>query len=661
MGALGLADDGTKTLSVSSSTLDNARRGRPIPHRWSNVADGVLELLATNGAPLLSPERVRDLRGPFRALLRRWDEGLGEMPPPEHLSLQHQLHPLLVLLAPQVGMRLGALTVFCAETTATSVDEWRWVTAPFDERFFGRVVRALFDFRCRDLVTEDQCRDALAEAEAVEWRTVQRWIAGDIAVPSTKRFARMDKVLGPHTEQILRLARVAAYARVSLSRWLGPKLLEEWSALVAMYATSAQSALGNPEVIALLLRIFADELEHGVTHQLLRACLPAGAQECGERELATRLRFQAEVHLSNGTSQSPLARAAKLRIVVQLHERFQEMLGNVFAHAGDLGNWPWLIGQFWRSKTITARFAAGLPIKFGEREIQPTESRQAAAKLLLDSNLTFEPSAIADRFSPRNVALMAAAFGRAEIEGMFDLPIGQIVALENPDAERDLADEFVLTNRALCLRRARRFAEAGDSIEAGRWLKRAPKPSEQSLRSEKEDMLAVVAEISHSLLDTFRPARDAVRRYAQDRELVASVRSELGQWLPDLDQNVAFMNSVGAAKASLERTVTLVASIPVAVRLAYLRRDLFGHELGLDTIGAHVGELLDCLRAHPRYGKAWAVLAVWHRLSDDKSARSAETNATHNGAEQFFAKQWERISRDLSPDGELNALLAQQP
>jgi hypothetical protein len=236
-------------------------------------------------------------------------------------------------------------------------------------------------------------------------------------------------------------------------------------------------------------------------------------------------------------------------------------------------------------------------------------------------------------------------------------PFGEWLWLVEPfaTAAMKIPEEIVANSRRLCLSRARVFAERGDASGALDWVGRARHLVSPMTMSEAEDLLATLSAIAHGLLDEYRGMRELLRAVPDD-DGAAELRGALLDGALLAERIVTMILEIGEApEATHVLLATLVAAIPVAIRVAYLRMELSSEDEGskLDAVDALVARLRACLDANPTHGRGWAVLMLWTaRSGPTPAAGEQEKLATHFGARDFLEGEVVRIERDrgLSQD-----------
>jgi hypothetical protein len=659
--ALGYADDKRRRVKVSHSTLKNARRGAVIPQSWDALVAGTLEVLGLKPAA--------ELRAGLPGLLRSWDERVGELPATADLSLAESIHVLLLRAIPELGIRLGAMAAWAAVRTCTPFGEWLWLVEPFDRRFFGRVVDALFKYRRPDLTTNDKRRGALENDDGVDWRTVERWRSGDIDVPNAAHLESLACVFRNGSEDLLRAARLACVLRGSLREWIGDESSAEWTSAVAEVGRGAAQALSDPVEMATLLRWFHADLLGPRGDGVLvatRPMLPEDARALPRHELCERLASAVSALEDGSTVDHPYARWVIGLTMVLPHPQFSAGV------CGMLGLLPamdffrivesdWMLRSL--MKAVATGDMSGLTRADGSpagREISGA-ARETAGRWV-ETCLRFRAAAGDSPNDAEVFAMLTEVAGDDALLG-FKFPpddarhllVRFIEMFGIPTAAMEIPEGIVANSRALCFSRARVFAERGDASGALDWVGRARHLVGPMAISETADLLATLSMIAHGLLDEYRLLRERLQAVPED-EGAAEFRGALIDGALLAESIVTMILEIGEApEATHALLATLVAAIPVAIRVAYLRMELSSEDEGLRPVAvdALVARLRACMDVNPTHGRGWAVLMLWTaRSGPTPEATKQEKLATHFGARDFLEGEVVRLEKDrgLSQD-----------
>lgn len=650
--ALGFAED--LQGRVAEGTLKSARKGTAIPQRWDDLVDLVLDIAQVS--------RSRAAREAVHAALRSWDERVSSLPPMPELPLRERLHVPLTCVLPELGIRLGALTVVVARASGSPVDAWAWLTSPFDRRFFGRLVKALMDKRFAGM-TKDERMGALEHSgEPVSWRTLERWAAGDSGVPNYAELPAFAELLGDGAEPILRMGRMVCELRETMSGVLGADTVADWASCVTSIAVATATWLSEPGAVREIAGWLADDLE-GTNGDavgrfigiLLAAPVP------GPRDLAAALRAAASNAEHPGETQRTMLRLTLLKPHPRLIQKITTGLGAqgmAMLGATDVFR---LFEADWTRRSLVHQIAAGGTLAVGDgtgaqADWVIPDDVQAAASRLASRPLRFtraegEPAVGLDEDERR---VFAALFG----EGSVAVTIlqtsdpGQLVlATADPSVEMHLPDDVVASVRRLAFARACRLAEARDQAGAIRWLGIGLKLDDVIDVATRDRVVRTYAALAHDVLDQLRTLRALTRQPLAPDERASALAALQGA-LPIAEALLTQALEIGEAPAGTHAWVeTLVVVVPVVFRVAVLRSEL---EVEDDGYHSDVADgLVEDLAAGATHGRAWALRSLWHWVWDEKrDAKEAATAATHFGAGAFLAAERERLEADLAlPQG----------
>jgi hypothetical protein len=677
--ALGFATD----APVSAGTLKNAQRGRRIAQKWEDLAAGFLALLeeeqhrearSANRLPeYLEQRRMREQQ--MFALLHQWDELVGSLPAAGDLSLAERLNTPLRLLIPQLGVRLGALAVIVAARRQAPLADCMWLVEPLDRRFFGRVVRTLLDDRFSG-TTNEQLKGVVGDT--VDWRTIERWFAGDVDVPNTDHLVHFGDLLGDRAEWILRGARLAAKLRVDLHASIGEPMTTDLAQAIAAFARSSAALLSSRAGLTALLGWFHEELtgaNAAAVHANLTPFLPPDLRDRPAPELAGD--FAAASTLSE---RSPLVPWVLTTTLLAVHPR---LIAEVCpGPGGDLrallamadvrrvveSMWSLLmvLGAVERGDAAAFKTADGRPAV----ELIPPAAREKARRLRTDAlRFTTELPEAHPTIDLELVEVLIEVFGPSALGSLVDLPAAfneHLTSLIAPTAEPALPDELVAESASLSLARARRLAESGDSHLALQWYGRARACGAPRSAAEADDLLAMLAAIGHTCVDQVRRLRAALRDDAAAEAMTEgdlTMAIQTLQMAADLGEKLlAATLQLGYAPAGTHaRLAQLVEIVPLAIRVALLRDDASEDgDAGYEAVRALVEEAVACLERQPAQGRGWAIVALWERLcallpaevAAERRARDARVAAltkqvTHHGSGDFLESQWTGILADL--------------
>lgn len=627
----------------------------PILRSWDDLLTGALGILRA------APDE--HLRGEFRARLRKWDQEVGELPPLVDLSLPERIHALLVRSIPAAGIRLGAIAALAALRTDTPLDDWLWLVEPLDDHFFGNVVNALFRHLRHDLTTNEQRKEALEKNAGIHWRTVERWLSGDVDVPNAAPLEALGGMLGDGAEAMLRAARLACVLRRSLREWIGDSSAAEWAGAVADVGRAAARALFDPAELAMLLRLLQAELDGPRGDDVLAGLYPAPPSEVqawSRRELCERLVSEASDLAAGSTVERPIARWVIFLTLVYPHPLFSARVCN-----GMLGLLP-VTDIFrhttsdWAIRSLIKGIATGgtLPISYtdGSCVERPISDRaREIARRWGATSLCFRRAKDESLGDHEVFGMLLEVLGPGVFSGLdqrpnaTDLILGSIDRLIDPEAAAALPDDVVARSYPLCLSRARALAERGDSSGAFDWVERA-RLADPMTPFETDDLLAALSAIAHQVLDEHRDVRQGLQDFPEGNDS-ALLRAALHDCIQLVERIVTAILEIGdAPEGSSALLTTLVAAIPVAIRLASLREELSNEDedFARRPVEELMGRLRACLDRHPTHGRGRAVVVLWAAYCRQVDVmREAEKLATYYGAAAFLERELERIEVDL--------------
>lgn len=605
--ALGYAEESSGKLGISTGTLKNAKKGDLIPKSWEDLVNGLLKAI---GLSLEAPQLAS-----LQEALHAWDEQAGALPEFE-LSLPERLYAPLTFAIPMVGLRLGALAALRAHQTQRPIEDWRWVTNPFGRGFFGEVIHFLLERRFPD-ETNDQKKERLENAldkKIVDWRTIERWKSGDSKVPNVKALAPLGALLGPSAEEILRAARMAGVFRDDLDTWIGEEAAGDWAQCVAKIAEETARTLASRIGLASLLRCLLEDLDGPFgdrTREGIQPFLLPDMKDLSRAELSSRFAENAK-HLEEGTEAEASVREWLGILTLLLPDLRLSM--HVCAKQGSpalgmLGATdPFhLIQGVWIFQRLMKEIATGesISIERGDgrrvqRQISSAES--AIAQRWCAAKLTFSHSARDPALDDEAQQLLCDIGGvpSGELVKIFQDPAEMFRVLLAPSREQLLPDEVVRRNRAHCLARARRLAKEGDCAAALQWLQHARSAEATALGANNTLELETFSIIGHAALDQIRSLRPLLQSTAQD-QVPGEIKETLLGSVQIAEELIGMIMTRGKApKGSHSLLVTLVAAIPVAIRVALLRQELGveGEGVSFDVVVTMIGELTVCLECY---------------------------------------------------------------
>lgn len=658
--ALGYENGAASPTQVSRGTLKNARAGNVIARSWTMLVGDVVRLLG------LKPPKPEALHG----LLRQWDAQVSSRRPPA-LNVRDALLPVLCLLVPHLGVRLGALTALVAQRTGNATKQHSWLLEPFDPRFFRRALDRVV-LRVRpDLATRWKRFDRLL-AEAVDERTLERWDAGD--VPTPQNIERLIKVVGPSAEAPLRWARAATFFRREMATWVGVDAFASWCEALRRVASTTEAILSESRAVPRLAELYVDDLAQ-MTPAEAEAQFDAILQWCGvEPRADDTTSWLHRVAAARHGGRPPTAGEAQSVLALSVLSPHPRLLDAAMAHHGNRLSgalaqadlWR-LIDEKWSFLALLRHLEAGTPF---EREL-PNEARHvvqvpsevsAAARTVLEGAARFTQNPETRGQSDAADAIVASYLFKADAATVeAELAAAQReapIALLDRTVERSMPHDAVAAVPVLALARARRLAEAGD-IEGAGGLLAVVNTSLHLLDSQaRRDVAHTLIAIAHGSLDgLYAGGREwlALRdKLVEDSEaldaaalvLVAPIVTSLAQL--DL-MHAGALSHLGRMSDGEVVTEALVLSLPYLIR----RRRLLD-ALGLEDASqpdAWAASEMVAARAHdePNDGELAAIhaLSLWWRGDLGKALTKADKRCEHLGTAALRDRWKARFDGDL--------------
>ncbi|RME21206.1 MAG: hypothetical protein D6798_18695, partial [Deltaproteobacteria bacterium] len=276
--AMGLLDDLAK---VSKSSAKNALRGEVVSKTWDGL---VLEACRAFG---LDPDGSQ--RAQLGAALREIDGKYAKLNA-LGLPAEDLLPPVLRLVIPQLGVRLGALAAMVddglwPEARSACPKLAEWICDPLSPVAFGRIVEGLLVVHQSEWSTWSERKDQLDRRGIASKRTIERWRSPSVlAVPNVGNVVALAKVMGNADQQriallLLRLGRLVSVARKALARWSGETQADGVEAAVRSWATVTRRALTSPQFVGELGELLGAGLAENV--ELARGFIESHRQHWG--------------------------------------------------------------------------------------------------------------------------------------------------------------------------------------------------------------------------------------------------------------------------------------------------------------------------------------------------------------------------------------------
>ncbi len=674
MGFIAEEKQGSRVLRhVSVSTVKTALHGEPIPETWDALLRAVTEALGHQ----VSPEQVMQAA----EWIHGWDLRVSRLDD-NGLALANRAPAVLRVLAPQIGLRFGAVA---AIGVALGEHDAERLCDPLNPRIFGWALEALFARRRPDLKTWEARYDALQRV-GVNRRTVEKWRSGRIAVPNPSNLQALACVLGEEAQPgalgLLRLARLLTVLHRDLADWVGEELAADFAALVATWACAAREALGASEVRTQLAEFVAVILEsqHGEAALAnLAPVLGLSGVEIPAQEVARQIRV-----VTAAVRQGAPTEQLTWILPMQILNPYPVLAAVVGAALGMDNAMAWattapleLLQADWRrqaglellahSDQITVQAGdGGLSRQIVLPEVWRVQAREcAAAGLALTRGAGQRPVELAQfglmmqlvtqiggiNHIQEAVAMSNAASKRAAVPASLEVAFDAHTLQEFPH---------------LMAERARRLANEGMDNEAVDWLGRWNRNAELRSSEERRAAAETAITIAHRQMDRLRPQRAYLRTElpCPVEALPATLRQRLIESVDAVQGVLASSLRVGqplferadawlaAPPGSAEEVERVVQLLPLALRLDVLEAELDGGEdIPLPRSGPLAERLLASDRALSHHGPAWAMRALWSRFMEEDPSDALKW-ATHYGAATLYEREVTRLVEDgcLSQD-----------
>jgi hypothetical protein len=666
--ALGYDRDDAGAAGVSATTLKNARRGQVIRHSWTTLVREACRLLKlADPAPEVLP-----------GFLHAWDGYVSALRSPP-LDLGDRLLPMMRLLVPRLGVRLGAAMALAREVTDGPQEDWAWLCDPLAPESFRQVLRRVLTAFRPDLRTWTGRGKERGKIESVDPKTIRRWDRGDVPGPQNVR--ALVEEIGAPAEVPLRWARAAMVARRDMEEIVGKEAVDSWREAVRFTAMRVGTELAAdtrfvPRIAELWWESLTIAPNQELAEQLAGILRLANVSVTGE----TVASWLHDVANRPATASRPAredARAVLLLTVFLTHPRLiaatyehldperSALLASVDVRAWLQHEWSlrWLLRRVERGEPLRLQLSGHL-----EWDAPTAAAARDAARRLLREGATFIRHAngcdgvLAD--GPVDETL-AAVFGVSpdELVALWaEVEAALPYHLLNPGAERLLPEEVVRAVPKLALARARRLAEEGDVHCAVETIKAIDLSRHAPDASERADLAALLSELAHHALDEVRrflrralsafqavdstggaPALSPLRAVFEDA--IAVTLAEPDRWIDAAERWIA------APSQGPPRVEALVLSFPYHLRRERLLGASWCPSPGGPKVGALVASLIDHAERSPSDGEVFAMLALARRLGCEGSARApadADHRCEHLGTAPLRDRWLARIQRDLA-------------
>lgn len=663
---MGLLDDLSK---LSKTTAKNALNGDLVWKAWDRLIEEACRALQLE----LTAQHLEHLRQECRKFdghfSRLDDLGL----PPEDL-----LPPVLRLLIPQLGVRLGALAVMVDDGLWSTVKAAcpalaDWLCEPLSPRVFGRLVEALLRLHQPDWKTLSQQKAELASRRIASKRAVERWRSkSDLAVPNISNIEAIATLMGGPQEQqnallLLRLGRLLSAARKALSRWIGASEADGVEAAVRAWARMTRTMLTKPESLAgfgeLMGQALAENPDAAAAFVMNRKkhwapLLDAiEAKDIGEAliQASQELREGGEGALLRGLLYEQVLTPNPLLITAVGHNLGAENV--LVATTTD----PVQILQWhWRVVFEISKVADGEPFPWPESlDLKVVKHHEPSAEQVAHAQQLREQLRLVVRRDgdgpPSQIDLLRfwmelahAAGGMEAIEQVTKAWNATVPIVRAPlSFEPLVGDDVVEQNPHFASLRAHRLAESGDFKAAIRWLGMWKNNSTSKSSVERSAAATTMLTIAHGCLD---------RVSGQTRFL------NLGD-----EQSSAVNNAVALISENIEQAVELACQLlddaclilpdsempdrlpellVLAIRVDIVDAALEGDsEIELHCATPIAEELDTLLKAHATHPRLWAGQAIWQELIGVDATFSLK-HAQHYGADSAYDEMRARLVTD---------------
>lgn len=660
--ALGYENSTPGLKLVSSGTLKNARSGNVIARSWNDLVGEVTRLL---GLKPLAPETLH-------GLLRQWDAQVSSRRPPE-LETRDALLPVLRLLVPRLGVRLGALAALAAHRTGNAPEALEWLFDPFSPKTFRRVLDRVVLNVHPELTSRHARYDRLLHL-VVDERTLERWDEG--AVPNPKHIASFVELLGAAAEAPLRWARAGALLRDRIQEGVGVGEFTSWREAVQLVASATVGGLSDPDVIPRVAELYVDDLARTTTPET-EVFLAEVARSLGVAprtdDTSSWLQRVAAARHGGPPPSAAETRAVLTLLVLSPHPRlFDAAMAQLGARRSDTLAWadPWRwIDNEWSLLGVLRHLADGRSIEWelpnGRRRTVevPPQVAEAARRMRQDAGCFVSSHETVDR--PDQDQSIVLSFLADDDRTLLQAELAA-AASEAPLAmidralERSMSHDEVVAWPELALARARRLAEAGDLAGVGEFLETIDVRGHPLDPQARRDVAHLLIGIAHASLDRFCAAvrewsalRDelAAESAAMPEEVDAAVGAPIVSSLAHLDRmHDSALSHLGRLANGEAATEALVLSLPYLIRRRRLLDALEREDTSQPDARAAAERVAARAKDEPNDGEIAAMhaLALWWRGDGGKALVEADKRCEHLGTATLRDRWKARLESDLS-------------
>lgn len=612
-------------MRVSPSTVKSALNRQPVLTSWQLLVD---ELLSAFNLYLIEYKRLE-----LATRLRDWDQHASQLDT-LGLDLPTRLPTLLLVAAPQIGIRFGALAALEHPNSTESFPVSDWLCKPLSPSIFGHAVEWLFR-KHHPMLETWVARYKLLPG--MDRTTVEDWRSEQVKIPTVGNLDVVAKAMGQAEDSarsLLRIARILTVLRHDIAGWGSPLLAQDFDDTVASYAQVTRQALTTPTVVVELADLYAMTLEGpmGVT-MLKNLCQIWGTatSEASPHVIGGKIR-EAASRVRAGGDQSELNWVKIAQVIDPLPPLLglaMHMLGVKNGLIHTMKDPLQFVQEEWQLQMFLGQLGKGAPLIFSLKPNEPTISRtpspqiQDLAKKMAKEQrqLCYRPEAPPP--NPNDPIMLTILLGNllngeAGVSHMIDMMNrANGVAAIPSKLEAFVSAETLVAFPHLMAYRAKRFADEGRDYEAITWLQQWGEQS--TLHSQPERRAAAEAAIAmaHRHIDKTRQFRaflklklDAhIERLPQDSgskstNIVANCRHILCQVMTMADQLMGIaaglLYSYPGTVDEVERIVML---LPLAIRLDFLTVATSNEETVILTRAEGLAKRLQAAdRALPEHG-----------------------------------------------------------
>lgn len=618
--SMGLRGAGT----VKATTSKKARKDNPIPEAWPHLINDVAKALGIRVGLEQKQAIYEALRGYDLRVSALSDHGV---------PLQDRLTVVARVMAPRVGMRLGALAALADQDRwalkAQLPDLGDWFERPLSPRLIARVVHGIltcWDPKYARLRTQTDRQGRLAEL-GVARRTWESWCSpGRASTPDLTTLSGIWEAIDPanreKAEHLLRLGRAFMGMRQKLEEYGGPEFVDQVERIIGLWAAHTRDRLRDEALLVEISKSMGSDCDVGLA----------------EREAEALVALQCFLP-------SPI-------LIADLATRIQPGDQRFLPQTPP---WEWIQGH-WRVLAFIHSLATGrLPPDFQGTARLPSKELATQAGRVLEQERVLIVSA-AQQLDPHRVLKLylrllgelGVSLTPAETHQWVQDGLDQRALPAR--AEAILPDAAVRATPHLAAARMRRLASEGRLEEVWDWLP-AVRNRPSSSWSARRDACAALTEVAHKSLDlVLKQPESPVPLRSLSMEVSAEEWALLLSEVPQIKRSLEMPSRIyrlaaeflGHKMTAAQEAQLQVLLFPLAVRvdggLAVLNQDPSPAGLLGRTHADRIRHLLD---NGSEDGGLLACWVLWEELSGrpDKRARRL---ANHRGAGATI-EEWSRV------------------